>query len=168
MPITHHLYSRFAEGLLKGEIPNLASSGTTVKCALMFEDTGNNPFTFNHNHQHWGDVTSFECRDDDYVNEGGTEEGIRGQIIPTKTVTRSGTVTTFDTGAVPKKLTYTAHGNIKATHAVIFIEVLDGGTLTPADSRLISCVDFGAVRESVEGEFSITFSASGIASITVA
>ena len=165
MAVTHKMYGPFFENLMKGDIPDLTDVGTTIKCALMYDDGAPEPvaFTFNQNHDNWEDVSAYECADDDYVDEGGAGAGVGGQEILLKSVSYATRVTTFDTTSDPKKVTFTASGSITATHAVIYLdETLD------ADSKLISCIDFGGERESIEGEFSITWDASGIFKVTVA
>ena len=165
MAVTHKMYGPFYENLMKANIPSLIAAGTTIKVALMYDDGGGEPvaFSFDQNHDNWADVMAYECTDADYVDEGGAGAGVGGQEILLKAVTYALRVTTFDTTSDPKKITFTASGNITATHAVIYLdEALD------ADSKLISCIDFGGERESVEGEFSITWDASGIFKVTVA
>lgn len=165
MSVTHKMYGPFFENLMKGNVPDLSDAGTTIKVALMRDDGATSPttFTFNQDHDNWEDVMTYECDDDDYENEGGTGAGIGGQEILLKSVTYADRVTTFDTTSDPKKAVFTAEGDITATHAVIYLE-----EATDAASKLISCIDFGGERESVQGEFSITWDETGIFKVTVA
>jgi len=154
MAVTHKMYGPFFENLMKGNIPDLTDAGTTVKVALMYED-GGTPFSFDQDHDNWDDVKAFECDDADYT-PGGEE-------ITDKQINYESRVTTFDSGADPKEVEFTAEGDIKATHAVIYLD-----EAADADSKLISCIDFGGERESVQGAFRITFHEDGIFKTTVA
>ncbi len=163
MAVTHKMYGRFYENLMKGDIPDLTASGTTIKCALMYQNATETAFTFNQNHDNWEDVSDFECDDSDYVNEGGSTLGIGGQEILEKDISYSSRVTTFDTVASPKNTVFTTEGTIKATHAVIYYD-----TGVDPTSKLISCIDFDGEREAVEGEYRITWDDAGIFRVTVA
>ena len=154
MSVTHKMYGPFFENLMKGNIPDLTDAGTTVKCALMYKD-GETSFSFDQDHDNWEDVMAFECDDADYT-PGGEE-------ITGKTITYASRVTTFDTTMTDSKIVFTSEGDITATHAVIYLD-----ETADADSKLISCIDFGGERESVQGEFSITFDEDGIFKTTVA
>lgn len=162
MSVTHKMYGPFFENLMKGNIPDLTDAGTTVKCALMYKD-GETSFSFDQDHDNWEDVMAFECDDADYTDEGGAGEGAGGQEITDKTITYASRVTTFDTTMTDSKIVFTSEGDITATHAVIYLD-----EAADADSKLISCIDFGGERESVQGEFSITFDEDGIFKTTVA
>ncbi len=157
MSVTHKMYGPFFENLMKGNIPDMEHGDTTIKVALMYED-GATPFSFDQDHDNWDDVKAYECDDGDYTADG---EEITGAEV-----NYDDRVTTFDSSTDPKEVEFTAEGDIKATYAVIYL-FGDDGELADADKKLISCIDFGGERESVQGAFKITFHENGIFKVTV-
>jgi hypothetical protein len=149
MSITSKLYGPAIKNIMKGNIPDLSDPGTTIKVALM-----KSPFSFNQNHENWGQIKANECDDTDYTAGGFT--------LTDKVVSYSNRVTTFDTTANPKTFQWTAEGNITATHAVIY-HVGD----SDATSYLLCCIDFGGAQSSFAGKFEITFHTDGIFKVTV-
>ncbi len=156
MAVTNKLYGPAIENLAKAGIPDLSAGGTVIKVALM-DDT----FTFNQDHEKWGDIKDKQISDVTY-----TDYTEHGETIANKQVNYLARVTTFKT--TDAKATFCDPGDIKASYAVIYYYVDAAGDPHDDNSKLIACIDFDGELESKNGEFSIEWHNDGIFTITVA
>jgi hypothetical protein len=88
----------------------------------------------------------------------GTGYTADGQALVNAAVTNATNVATFDADDVTW-----ANSTISAQFAILYMN-----TGTNTTSRVLSYVDFGATEVSSAGSFTITWNASGIATITAA
>lgn len=152
---SHKFYRPFFANLLRGEFPDLESPGNEIKVALLYQDGTEAPYVFDPDHETFADVEDFEVTDADYTPGG--------EVITNKTVVIDDDVIRFDTTLTPKETVFTEAGDIKATHAVLYLDV----GASSEDKLLISCFDFGKEEESFAGEFKITWNVAGILNVDV-
>lgn len=142
MAVTTKVYSNAPDQAWSGNI-NWASD--TIKVGLVTSS-----YTPNQNTDvHWSDVSTNEVSGTGYTAGGAT--------LGSKTHTQSTTTFTFDAAD-----TSWTSSTITARYAVIYKSTGTGST-----SPLIAYVDFGADQSSSSGTFTITWSGSGIFTVTV-
>lgn len=141
MAVTSKFYSQFPLALCKATFPDLSAAGTSIKCALL-----SSSYTFDQeNHDLWSEVSSNEV--------SGTGYTAGGAALTNKALSEANRVTTFDADDV-----VWSNSTITARYAVLY-EVSTG--------KLILCIDFGENMSSSGGDFTITWDASGIFTLTV-
>lgn len=132
---TADLYTSFFNSVLSGA--NDISGTGTIKCAL-FDDT----FAFDTTHSVFADLTG-EIADADYA-----QVTLSGVIITT-----NGATLPFEVNYDCDDISFGTAVNISAYHAVIYDSTNDS---------LLFHVDFGGVKESVDGEFTLQIDAAGL------
>ena len=142
---TTSLYTKFPAKALNGEID---WDTDTIKVALVTSSYTPNQDT----HDYWDDVSANETSGSGYTAGGAT--------LGSKTITQDDATNkqTFDAADVSW-----ASSTITARYAVIY-----KSTGTASTSPLIGYVDFGTDQSSSAGTFTISWSASGIFTTTVA
>jgi|SRR6478609_1111764 len=143
MAVSAKLYSI---GMAKLANKEIDYDSDTIKVAL-----ATSSYTPNQNtHDYFNDITN---------EVTGTGYTAGGATLGSKTVTQSTTTHTFDAAD-----TVWTTSTITARYAIIY----DATPGTAATNPLIAYVDFGADVSSTAGDFTITWSASGIFTLTVA
>jgi hypothetical protein len=140
------LYGQFLAKALNKEVDY---DTDTIKVALV-----SSAYTPNQDsHDYWDDVEANEVTGTGYTAGGATLAG--------KTITYDGAsnVVVLDANDV-----VWASSTITARYAVIY----DDSGATDAQKVLIGYVDFGSDQSSTNGNFTVTWDATGIARITVA
>lgn len=141
------LYGQFLAQALNKEID---WDSDTIKVALL-----TNSYTPDQDaHNYFDDVAAFEV-------SGATGYTAGGQTLTNKTNTYSGASNVIILDA--DDVTWTS-STITARYAVIY----DASPATNATRPLIGYVDFGSDQSSSNGNFTITWDATGIVRITVA
>ena len=135
MAVVHKVYPHGMKNILNGNI-NLVTG--TLKVALL------NGTAYNAAHENWSSVSGGQVVSANYTAGGMTLAMIAGGI------TVSGE--TISVKSSNAETVFTAKGSISATQAVIYESV---------GNRLISHIDFGGTRASVDGEWKITWHANG-------
>jgi hypothetical protein len=143
---TTTVYGKLALTLFNKE---LDWDSDTIKCALVTSSYTPNQDT----HQYWSDVVANEATGTGYTAGGAT--------LASKTITYDGATnkTTLDAADVSW-----ASSTITARYAVVY----DATPGTDATRPLIAYVDFSSNQSSSSGTFTVTWSASGIATVTMA
>jgi len=148
MAYTNKLYGQVYLGAFGKLINDLASAGTTIKCALLL-----NTYTFDQDtHVSYADISSYE------VSASGTNYSTGGVALTTKSLTYSNKVTTL-TADNPSW----ANATLTARYAVFYDDTTAGAT----NKKLICCVDFGEDKSASASTFEIKLSASGICTFSV-
>lgn len=140
------LYGQF---LLKALNKEVDYDSDTIKVALVSSSYTPNQDT----HDYWNDVSSNEVT--------GTGYTAGGQALTSKTITYDSATNVIILDAADSVW---ASSTITARYAVIY----DDAGATSADKVLIGYVDFGSDQSSTNGNFTVTYDATGIARITIA
>ena len=140
------LYGQFLAKALNKEVD---FDSDTIKVALVSSSYTPNQDT----HQYWSDVNTYEV--------SGTGYTAGGQTLGSKTVTYDSANNIIILDAAD---TTWSSSTITARYAVIY----DDSGATNASKALIGYVDFSSDQSSTNGNFTITWDATGIIRITVA
>ena len=140
------LYGQFLAKALNKEVD---FDSDTIKVALVSSSYTPNQDT----HQYWSDVNTYEV--------SGTGYTAGGQTLGSKTVTYDSANNIIILDAAD---TTWSSSTITARYAVIY----DDSGATNASKALIGYVDFSSDQSSTNGNFTITWDATGIVRITVA
>ena len=140
------LYGQFLAKALNKEVD---FDSDTIKVALVSSSYTPNQDT----HQYWSDVNTYEV--------SGTGYTAGGQTLGSKTVTYDSANNVIILDAAD---TTWSSSTITARYAVIY----DDSGATAASKALIGYVDFSSDQSSTNGNFTITWDATGIVRITVA
>lgn len=150
MSVTAKAFDHMPENAIKGLITDLNAGGTTIKCSLYTDAAAPNQGTMN-------DKVDVDATMTEVTQAGNYTTG--GVALTTKAVTESSHVTKFDADNVSW-----ASSTITARYAVLY----DDTPGAEADQCVLIYVDFGANKSSESGTFQITWSGSGIFTITTA
>ena len=140
------LYGQFLAKALNKEVD---FDSDTIKVALVSSSYTPNQDT----HQYWSDVNTYEV--------SGTGYTAGGQTLGSKTVTYDSANNIIILDAAD---TTWSSSTITARYAVIY----DDSGATNASKALLGYVDFSSDQSSTNGNFTITWDATGIIRITVA
>ena len=144
---TAYIFSQFPKNLMKGKFGDLSNAGVVVKCLLMTSSASISQ-------ENWETLTDVNNDTHEVSGDGYNAGGVEATI---KSVTESTKVTTFDAADV----TWTS-STLTARFEVLYLS-----TGTASTSYLIGYADFGEDKSSSSGDFTVSWNASGILTLTV-